>query len=108
MLENCACDSSVRFVLTVRNLLDMVVSRMAYHHWTCTDTTSAAAAANTTTTTGEISAASAPSLAIKPSSSARASLLQTRGSVLSTRCGGQDPSCCWRKDARDVVQVKRM
>ena len=47
IFERCACDPDVRFILTARSLLDMVVSRMSYHHWTCT-------APNATSRAGEV------------------------------------------------------
>ena len=50
VLERCGCDPRVRFVLTARQLLDMVVSRMAYHHWTCEEDASNSSAPGTSIT----------------------------------------------------------
>eukprot|EP00613_Pedinella_sp_CCMP2098_P080750 CAMPEP_0171934048 /NCGR_PEP_ID=MMETSP0993-20121228/31668_1 /TAXON_ID=483369 /ORGANISM="non described non described, Strain CCMP2098" /LENGTH=322 /DNA_ID=CAMNT_0012574673 /DNA_START=550 /DNA_END=1514 /DNA_ORIENTATION=- len=100
VLEACACDPRVRFVLTVRNLLDMVVSRMAYHKWSCKSGN------NQTTTTAVSNADTKP--ASPPASVATdgmANGASSLGNTTTTRCGGMDhPSCCWRKNAVDVVQ----
>jgi hypothetical protein len=77
VLESCACDTRVKYVLTTRNLLDMIVSRMAYHHWTCDDQV-----------VGE----------------ALEGVQSSSTSSISARCGGMDPSCCWRKDPIDMIQ----
>ena len=104
MLERCACDPKARFVLTARGLLDMVVSRMAYHHWTCDDD-AVDEATLIGASGGDIEIARASSSGGTGSSGAASPPpLPPAASAAAVRCGGQDAQCCWRRNAADMVQ----
>lgn len=100
VLERCACAPGVKFVLTARNLLDMVVSRMSYHRWSC-DEEALAGKRWVGSGSGNISG---NLLSDNASSSTGAASEQPPPRLQHARCGGQDPSCCWRRDPRDLLQ----
>lgn len=111
VLERCACTPDVKFVLTARNLLDMVVSRMSYHHWSCTETP----VGNYTASLSSDSSGSGISNSNSGSSSSGTVSFPSYGTppleppspysvTRHARCGGQDPSCCWRRDPWDLLQ----
>jgi len=115
VLERCACTPGVKFVLTARNLLDMVVSRMSYHHWSCQeipannnkmggrDNSSAGMKFNCSDS-GIHSSSTRCTASSTDYESSPVTLPSSSNVTRHARCGGQDPSCCWRRDPWDLLQ----
>jgi len=110
VLERCACTPGVKFVLTARNLLDMVVSRMSYHHWSCQETpvdnsTARISSDSSGSSTGRGTSSSISGTVSTSSYGSPSLVLSSPTNVTRhARCGGQDPSCCWRRDPWDLLQ----